>query len=161
MSPSETCISLVLIFVVGPILHCWAPSRLTWLKPWWSGRDPGHIRTEIEAVGWIYQWLIIQGRAVGKLFAPLLVFFTRREGFPEQQPQPGLCDALYWSSVLGALALRSLTAMALRLSAGMQRKLGALRIARGEGLEQFGHSPASSHSDIGRMSVNGPQSLQR
>lgn len=53
------------------------------------------------------QWLIVQGRAVGKLLAPLLVSFTRREGLPEQQPQPGACEALYSASVLGALAMRS------------------------------------------------------
>src|SRR5882724_560928 len=56
------------------------------------------------------QWLIIQGRAVGKLFAPLLVLLTRREGLPEQHPQPGPCEALYSPIVLGALALRSLVA---------------------------------------------------
>jgi hypothetical protein len=62
---------------------------------------------------------------------------------------------------LGAFALRSFVACALRLSPGMQRKFGALRIARGDGLAHFGQSPASSHSDIGRISENGPQSLQR
>ena len=41
------------------------------------------------------QWLIIHGREVGKLLAPLLVFATRRDGFGEQQPQPGPCEALY------------------------------------------------------------------
>jgi hypothetical protein len=108
----------------------------------------------------VHQWLIIQGRAVGKLFAPLRVFFTSREGLPEQQPQPGPCEALYWSSVLGALALRSLLACAFRRSAGMQKKLGALKIARGDEPSHFGQSCGASHSDIGRMSVNGPQSLQ-
>ena len=93
--------------------------------------------------------------------APLLVLLTSREGFPEQQPQPGACDALYSLSVFGALALRSLVACALRLSAGMQKKFGALKIARGDEVVHFGQSPGSSHSDIGRMSVNGPQSLQR
>jgi hypothetical protein len=42
----------------------------------------------------------------------------------------------------------------------MQKKLGALKMARGEELEHFGHSCGASHSDIGSMSVNGPQSLQ-
>ena len=54
------------------------------------------------------QWLIIQGRAVGKPLAPLLVLVTSRAGFflsdpflsftvlpDEQQPQPGPCEALY------------------------------------------------------------------
>jgi hypothetical protein len=106
------------------------------------------------------QWLIIQGRAVGKLLAPLLVFFTSRDGLVEQQPQPGPCAALYWSSVFGALALRSLIVCAFRRSAGMQKKLGARKIARGEALSHFGQSCGASHSDIGRMSVNGPQSRQ-
>jgi len=53
-----------------------------------------------------------QGRAVGKLFPPLLVFFTRRDGLVEQHPQPAPCDALYSPTVLGALALRSLVAWA-------------------------------------------------
>jgi hypothetical protein len=58
----------------------------------------------------LHQWLIIHGRAVGKLFAPLLVRFTGRDGLVEQHPQPGRCDALYSPTVLGALALRSLVA---------------------------------------------------
>ena len=107
------------------------------------------------------QWLIIHGRAVGKLLAPLLVFFTIREGLPEQHPQPGACEALYSPSVFGALALRSLVANALRRSEGMQKKFGALRIARGEETAQLGQICGESHSAIGRMSVNGPQSLQR
>jgi hypothetical protein len=106
------------------------------------------------------QWLIIHGRAVGKLFAPLLVFFTGREGLPEQQQQPGACEALNSPSVLGALALRSLVAWALRLSEGMQKKFGAVSMARGEGLAHFGQLCGASHSAIGRMSVKGPQSLQ-
>jgi hypothetical protein len=108
-----------------------------------------------------HQWLIIQGRAVGKLFAPLLVRFTSRDGLVEQQPQPEGCDALYWPRVLGALALRSLVAWALRLSEDMQKKFGAVRITRGDSLSHFGQSCGASHSAIGRMSVNGPQSLQR
>jgi Peptidase C39 family len=107
------------------------------------------------------QWLIIHGRAVGKPLAPALVLVTRRDGLPEQQPQPGPCDALYWSSVFGALALRSLVACAFRLSEGMQKKFGAVRIARGERPAHCGQSCGSSHSAIGRMFVNGPQSLQR
>jgi len=107
------------------------------------------------------QWLIIHGRAVGKLFAPLLILLTRREGFPEQQPQPGACEALYSSSVLGAFALRSLVAEALRRSDGMQKRFGAVKIARGDEAAHLGHLCGASHSAIGRMSVNGPQSLQR
>jgi hypothetical protein len=114
----------------------------------------------LSITGIVHQWLIIHGRAVGKLLAPLLVFFTRREGLVEQQPQPAPCEALYSPSVLGALELRSLVACAFRCSAGIQKKLGALRIARGDELSHFGQSCGASHSDIGSMSVNGPQSLQ-
>jgi hypothetical protein len=42
----------------------------------------------------------------------------------------------------------------------MQKKFGALKIARGEELSHFGQSSGESHSAIGRISVNGPQSLQ-
>src|SRR6187402_2819415 len=108
------------------------------------------------------QWLIIHGRAVGKLLAPLRVCLTRREGFlVVQQPQPAPCEALYSPTVLGALELRSLVAWALRLSAGMQKKFGAVRITRGDSPSHRGQSCGASHSAIGRMSVNGPQSLQR
>jgi len=62
---------------------------------------------------------------------------------------------------LGALALRSLTAMALRLSDGMQKKFGGLRMARGEDFSHVGQSCGASHSDIGRMSLNDPQSRHR
>src|SRR6266446_9005756 len=86
------------------------------------------------------QWLIIHGRAVGKLLAPLLVCLTSREGLVEQQPQPGPCDALYSPTVLGALALRSLVACALRLSVGMQKKAGAVRMTRGASISHCGHS---------------------
>jgi hypothetical protein len=111
--------------------------------------------------GIVRQWLIIQGRVVGKPFAPLRVLVTRRDAFPEQQPHPGPCDALYSLSVFGASALRSLVACAFLLSAGMQAKCGAVRMTLGDSVAQCGQSCGSSHSDIGRMSVNGPQSLQR
>jgi hypothetical protein len=107
------------------------------------------------------QWLIIHGRAVGKLFAPLLVCFTSREGLVEQHPQPGPCDALYSPTVLGALELRSLVAWALRVAAGMQEKFGAVKITRGDFFAHCGQSCGASHSAIGRMSVKGPQRLQR
>jgi hypothetical protein len=108
------------------------------------------------------QWLIIQGRAVGKPLAPLLVLVISRAGLlVEQQPQPAPCEALYSPTVFGACELRSLVAWAFRLSDGMQKKFGAVRITRGEMLSHRGQSRGSSHSDIGRMSVNGPQSLQR
>jgi hypothetical protein len=108
-----------------------------------------------------YQWLIIQGRAVGKLFAPLFVFLTSRDGLVEQQEQPGACEALYSASVFGACALRSLTACAFRISAGMQAKCGAVRMTRGDDTSQLGQFCGRSHSAIGRMSVKGPQASQR
>jgi hypothetical protein len=95
----------------------------------------------------VRQWLIIQGRAVGKLLAPLRVCLTRRAGFlVEQQPQPGACEALYSASVFGAFELRSLVAAALRLSDGMQKNAGAVSITRGDSSEHCGQSCGSSHS---------------
>ena len=108
-----------------------------------------------------HQWLIIQGRAVGKLLAPLFVFLMSRDGLLEQQEHPGACEALYSASVLGACALRSLTLWAFRLSAGMQAKCGAVRMTRGEDAVQPGQSCGKSHSAIGRMSVKGPQASHR
>src|SRR5207253_460836 len=110
----------------------------------------------------VCQWLIIQGRAVGKLLAPLFVFVISRAGFlGEQQPQPGPCAALYSASVCGAWRLFSLVASALRRSEGMQKKFGAVRITRGEDSSHCGQASGRSHSAIGLMSVKGPQSLQR
>ena len=116
---------------------------------------------------WRSQWLIIHGRAVGKLFAPERVCLTNRDGFlPEQQPQPAPCLArswlaLYCAIVFGALRLCSLVAWALRLSEGMQKKAGAVSITRGAEVAHCGQSCGSSHSAIGLKSVNGPQSSQR
>ena len=107
------------------------------------------------------QWLIIHGRADGKLLAPLFVFRTSRDGLDEQQEQPGACEALYSASVFGACALRSFTTWALRWSAGMQAKCGAVRMTRGDDVVQLGQSCGRSHSAIGRMSVKGPQASQR
>jgi hypothetical protein len=107
---------------------------------------------------WGSQWLIIHGRAVGKLFAPDLLCLTSRDGFlVEQQPQPAPWDALYSAEVFGALELRSLVVYALRLSDGMQKNAGAVKITRGAVTSHCGQSCGSSHSAIGRISVNGPQ----
>ena len=83
--------------------------------------------------------------------APLFDLVTNRAGFLlEQQPQPGPCEALYSPSVFGAFALRSLVACALRLSDGMQKNAGAVRITRGDSeftlravlrVVAFGHRP--------------------
>jgi hypothetical protein len=59
------------------------------------------------------------------------------------------------------LAERSLVAWALRLSEGMQKKFGAVRMTRGDTPAHRGQFCGASHSAIGRISVNGPQSLQR
>jgi hypothetical protein len=58
------------------------------------------------------------------------------------------------------LALRSLAAWALRLSEGMQKKFGAVKMTRGDSFAHLGQSCGASHSAIGRISVNGPQSSQ-
>jgi hypothetical protein len=116
----------------------------------------------LPSPGITHQWLIIHGRAVGKLLAPLLVCFTSRDGFlVEQQPQPGPWEALYSASAFGALELRSLVAYAFRLSDGMHKNFGAVRMTRRDSVSHCGQSCGRSHSAIGRMSVNGPQSLQK
>jgi hypothetical protein len=43
----------------------------------------------------------------------------------------------------------------------MQKKFGAVRMTRSDSLAHRGQSCGASHSAIGRMSVNGPQRLQR
>jgi len=43
----------------------------------------------------------------------------------------------------------------------MQKKFGAVRMTRSDELSQFGQGCGSSHSAIGRMSVNGPHASQR
>jgi hypothetical protein len=68
---------------------------------------------------------------------------------------------LYSPSVFGALALRSLIACDLAVAAGMHENRGAVRMTLGAATVHCGQSCGMSYSDIGRMSVNGPQSLQR
>jgi len=75
----------------------------------------------------------------------------------EQQPQLAGCDALYSASVFGALRLRSLVACAMRVDTGRQEKFGAVRITRGELDPQVSQGCGKSNSDIGRISVKGPQ----
>jgi hypothetical protein len=64
---------------------------------------------------------------------------------------------LYSASVFGALRLRSLVECAMRVEAGRQEKFGAVRITRGELAPHISHGCGRSNSDIGRISVNGPQ----
>lgn len=102
---------------------------------------------------------IIQGRLVGKLLAPFLPRAVNLEGRLEQHAQPVGCAALYSASALGACALRSLVACARRRSGDIVAQYGAVSSTRGASILQPGHCSGSSHSAIGRMAVNGPQSL--
>jgi hypothetical protein len=105
-----------------------------------------------------FQWLIIHGRAVGKLLAPSDVLAIRRLVKPEQQLQPARCDASRVSSVGGALALRSLRPIAMRRMEDMVARFGMTRKARGDAAPHSGQEAGSPHSAIGRVNVNAPQS---
>ena len=104
---------------------------------------------------------IIQGRLPGKLLVPPFPRLTLREDNPPQHEQPAPCLALMSASCCGAWALRSFVACASRRSVDMQEKYGAVRNARGANTPQPEHCSGASHSDIGRKSVNGPQSAHR
>ncbi len=99
------------------------------------------------------QWLIIQGRADGKLLAA-----ARAEAvfFGVQQPQP----APWPDERRGAWRLRSLVAWAALSPASMPEIRGAVRKARPQASPQSGQACGSLNSAIGRMAVNGPQAAQ-
>jgi len=90
------------------------------------------------------QWLIIHGRAEGKLLAPeaavaVFDFFERLFMPPEQQEQlDGCFFAAYSPVVIGAWLARSLVAWAVRLSRDMPEKCGAVSITRGAIAPQSG-----------------------
>ena len=75
----------------------------------------------------------------------------RLSGRQQEQLDPCEPDAR------GSLALRSLTAMALRLPASIPAMKGARRMARGADSPQSGHAHGSPEADMGFMSLNGPQ----
>jgi hypothetical protein len=108
-----------------------------------------------------YQWEIIQGRLVGKLLVPPLPRLRSREERPKQHEQPAPWVSRIEDSVRGEAALRSLVAWAIRVCADTVEQCGAVRITRGALASHFGQSDGSSYSDIDRIRVNGPQSLQR
>ena len=103
------------------------------------------------------QWEIIHGRLLGKLFDPVFPLLTGRDMRPEQQAQLPPWEPCSEDSVRGVLALRSLTACAVRDCADTVEQYGAVRMARGAAAAQRGHSDGSSYSAIGRIRVNGPQ----
>jgi hypothetical protein len=74
------------------------------------------------------QWLIIHGRALGKLFVPsdAVAVLLRLSGL--QQPHEDPCEA----DERGSLALRSLTDIADLFVASMPAMKGACRIARSD-----------------------------
>jgi hypothetical protein len=98
---------------------------------------------------------------MGKVFDPPFPRPTSRDERPEQQAQPALWEAFRDDSVRGACALRSLVAWASRDFADKVERCGAVKITRGAAAPHFEHSDGSSHSAIGRIRVNGPQSLQQ
>src|SRR3989338_10981357 len=109
------------------------------------------------------QWLIIQGRALGLVFSAWGLALVGASGlFGVQQPQPFGCLRLcaYSSTVCGALALRSLAAMARRWLPDMVARLGSLRITRALAPPHQGQLQGWSRSAIGRSWVKSPQSVQ-
>jgi hypothetical protein len=78
-----------------------------------------------------------------------------------QQLQPAPCELRDEERVRGASALRSLIAWAIRFCGEMAEQRGAVNRTRGALASQFGQTDGSSYSDIARIRVNGPHSLQR
>jgi hypothetical protein len=101
------------------------------------------------------QWLIIHGRAAGKLLAPDGLCRARDGRAPLQHPQPG--PWLPARLARGACALRSLVAKAARRAPSMVASAGAVRIARGAATPQPGQGWGAAHAAIGCRSLNGPQ----
>ena len=73
-----------------------------------------------------------------------------------QQAQPDPCEP----DERGSLALRSLTAMAVRFVVSIPAMKGARKIARSDIRPQTGQSQGSLHADIGFNSLNGPHLVQ-
>src|SRR5690606_13558670 len=101
------------------------------------------------------QWLIIQGRALGKLLAPpgnfaVFDFCLRRLGPQQEQLVPWVDESL------GSCAARSLIAKALRRLLSMPASAGATTKARAAGTPQSGHPSGSALSAIGRRAVKIP-----
>lgn len=102
------------------------------------------------------QWLIIQGRAEGKVLDPsarnnVLDFF----GAPLQQLQPEPCPSDF--DVAGACDDRSLVPIAVRVPASIMAKKGVVKNARGDDIPHSGQAQGSPDCDIGRFSVKPPQ----
>ena len=120
-------------------------------------KRPGSLPALLSRHSQPDQWLIIQGRAEGKLFAPFAAVAVFFDDFPEQQEQPAPCA----DERFGSCDARSLTPIALRRPASMPASRGAVRIARGASVPQSGQSHGSRYSDIARTAVNGPHASQR
>jgi hypothetical protein len=84
-----------------------------------------------------------------------------REDRPEQHEQLAPWESRIDDKVRGESALRSLVACAIRVCADTVEQWGAVRMTRGALASHFGQSDGSSYSDIDRIRVKGPQSLQR
>jgi hypothetical protein len=101
------------------------------------------------------QWLIIQGRRAGKVFAPSAER-PASDLRPLQQVQPRPC----FKDRFGSLAARSLVACAALLAAGMPAKAGAVSITRGAGVPHAGQNCAALRSLIVRIVVKLPHFAQ-
>jgi hypothetical protein len=84
-----------------------------------------------------------------------------RNDFPEQQLHP--LPSVFFKSdrARGADALRSFVACANLRSLDIVARYVTVRKARGAFLPQAGQANGSSHSAMGRISVNGPHRPQR
>lgn len=115
-------------------------------RPGGTAVPPGSPRTSAP------QWLIIQGRRLGKLLVAAGPS-ARSALLPAvQQPQPAGCRRRS-----GACALRSLVANAARRPASIAPRAGIVSTARGDAVPQSGQGCGAAYSAIGRAASNGPQ----
>ena len=103
------------------------------------------------------QWLIIQGRAFGKLLLPSLARKVRPLLAPVQQEQLLPCP---FCARRGAWELRSFVEMAVRLAASIVASDGIVRMARSDETPHPGQGCGWSNSDMGRKTVKSPHAVQ-
>ena len=120
-----------------------------------TGRDAAAYWIARSSRAMTTQWLIIHGRAVGKLFAPLpgVSSSTAPASCWNNSRSPGPCEALYWAGTLRRVGAALIGGEGLAPVRG-HAEIGAVRITRGDSLSQCGQSCGGyAHSAIGRMSV--------
>ncbi len=101
------------------------------------------------------QWLIIHGRAAGKLFAPPTASAVRLAG--RQHPHDAGCRV----ARVGACALRSFVAFARRAAPSIPENAGAVNIARRAEAPHPAQGCGSWNAAIGRTAENGPHASHR